>query len=237
MRPRLCFPVAGAALLAALLAAPSRALAYDALAVPCSDAPYTCGIAPIEYDKKLALPIQWSFDTGWVPANSPLQVRVYSDLWANTYVKLAGGLETSWPKALALRAPGNPEGGQFGFHYGADFGAEGKIDIDIAGYHITWQGDIPFVPQFDVQVKDDKVFHAWGFSPGVKLSSTTQPQQLASVSIGDLIGSPIPGGATTVRRRETVWEESGSPSAERGRCRAPSGRPGNEIGKKTAAAY
>jgi MYXO-CTERM domain-containing protein len=193
MRPRLCFPIAGAALVAALLVAPSRALAYDVLAVPCSDAPYTCGIAPVTFDKQFELPITWDFDTGGVPSNSPLQVRIFSHLWAETYVSLAGSLETSWPKAFALRAPGKPEGGKFGFHYGADFGAEAKIDINVAGYHITWQGDVPFIPQFDVQVKNDKVFNAWGFPPGVTLSSTTAPQQLASVSIGDLIGSPIPG--------------------------------------------
>src|SRR5262245_35917637 len=107
MRSRLCFPIAGAILGAALLAAPSEALAYDSLAAPCGSAPYTCGLAPIKFEKKFELPIQWSFDTGWVPAGSPLQVHIWADVWANTYVKLAGGLETSWPKAFALRTPGN----------------------------------------------------------------------------------------------------------------------------------
>ena len=184
------FTVAAAAF---MILAPSQAHAYDVLATPCASAPLGCGVGSIKFDKVDALPIQWSFDTGWVPQGSPLQVHIWADVWANTHVALAGELQTEWPTAMTLHAPGNKEGGDFGFHYGADFGAQGKVTISVLGKSYSWQGDIPYVPQFDLQVKDDKVFDAWGYAPGITLKGETMPQKLASVSVASLIGASIPG--------------------------------------------
>jgi MYXO-CTERM domain-containing protein len=177
---------------AVLLASPRASADPVILAAPCSDDPLYCERGPIKFDRTDALPIQWSFDTGWVPQSSPLQVHIWADIWANTHVALAGDLVSSWPDALVLEAPGNQEGGDFGFHYGADFGAQGKVSINIAGKTYSWQGDIPYIPQFDLQVKDHKAFTAWGYAPGVKLSGLTNPQKIASVGLKDIIGG-IPG--------------------------------------------
>lgn len=182
-----------AAALGATLALSSPAQAYDVLAVPCSDAPLTCGIADVSFEKVDALPIEWSFDTGWIPQGSPLQVHLWAGVYANTYVDLAGALRTSWPQAFVLEAPGKLEGGAFGFHYGAEFHAQAMIDINVLGQHFTWVGDIPYVPQFDLQVKADQVFNAWGYAPGVTISGKTNPQTMISVSIGDIVGGSIPG--------------------------------------------
>lgn len=192
MRLRFASLAATSAAALALLA-PTRARAYDVLATPCAAAPLTCGIGAIKFDRVDALPIQWSFDTGWVPQGSPLEVHVWADVWANTHVALAGQLETAWPTAMTLQAPGNKEGGDFGFHYGADFGAQGKVTISVLGKSYSWTGDIPYVPQFDLQVKDAKTFDAWGYAPGVGLKGETMPQKIASVSVGSLIGGSIPG--------------------------------------------
>ena len=105
---------------------------------------------------------------------------------------LAGSLVSSWPEAMTLEAPGAKEGGDFGFHYGADFGAQGKVTIKVAGKDYSWTGDIPYIPQFDLEVQDHEVFDAWGYDPGVKLSGITQPQKIASVGLKDIIGG-IPG--------------------------------------------
>ena len=178
---------------AVLLASPRASADPTTLAAPCGDDPLYCEAGgPLKFDKTDALPIQWSFDTGWVPGNSPLQVHIWADIWANTHVALAGDLVTSWPDALTLEAPGNKEGGDFGFHYGADFGAQGKVSIKVAGQTYSWTGDIPYVPQFDLEVKDHKIFDAWAYAPGVKLSGLTQPQKIASVGLKDIIGG-IPG--------------------------------------------
>ncbi len=191
MRPRFTFCAVATAAVAVL--ASSRAQAYDVLAVPCDSAPLTCGVGGIKFDKTDALPIQWSFDTGWVPQGSPLQVHLWADIWANTHVSLAGELQTSWPTAMTLEAPGNKEGGDFSYHYGADFGAQGMVSISVLGKSFSWQGDIPYVPQFDLEIQKDQVFDAWGYAPGITISGVSMPQQLADVSISDIIGSSIPG--------------------------------------------
>jgi MYXO-CTERM domain-containing protein len=177
---------------AVLLASPWAKAAPTVLATPCGDDPLYCARGAIQFDRTDALPIEWSFDTGWVPQGSPLKVHIWADIWANTHVALAGSLVSSWPEAMTLEAPGDKEGGDFGFHYGADFGAQGQVTINIAGKDYSWTGDIPYIPQFDLQVKDHKVFDAWGYEPGVKLSGVTMPQKIASVGLKDIIGG-IPG--------------------------------------------
>ena len=190
VRPALVSALGVAAL---LLVAPRAKADPPVVATPCGDDPLYCESGgPLKFDKVDALPIQWSFDTGWVPGNSPVQVHIWADIWANTHVALAGRLVSSWPDALTLEAPGNKEGGDFGFHYGADFGAQGKVSIKVAGQTYSWTGDIPYVPQFDLEVKDSKIFDAWAYSPGVKLSGLTSPQKIASVGLKDIIGG-IPG--------------------------------------------
>jgi hypothetical protein len=201
MRLPFARPLASSLALGAALAAlyPARAEAYDVLAKPCAAEPLTCGTGSIAFSEVNALPIQFNFDTGWVPAGSPVQVHVFANVWANTHVSLTGALQTSWPAAMTLTAPGDKtdgvstKGGDFGFHYGADFGAQGMVSISIAGVSYNWEGNLPFVPQFDFEVEADQGFDAWGYAPGVTVSSTTMPQQLASIDVSDLIGVSIPG--------------------------------------------
>lgn len=181
----------GAALAAS---APARsALAYDSLAKPCNSDPQTCQIASIAFSHKDALPIEWAFDTGWVPANSPLQVHLWAGVYANTAVSMKGALETTWPEALVLATPGDKDGGHLGYHYGAEIGAQGKVEVEVAGQKYSWVGDLPYIPQFDFQVEAAGVFDAWGFPPGVTLASKTQQQTLAQIGISDIIGGSIPG--------------------------------------------
>ncbi len=198
MRSRFTRPLATAlALGAALVAtAPAAAHAY-VLATPCTSAPLTCGTAAIAFSQVDALPIQFNFDTGWVPQGSPVQVDIVANVWASTHVSLTGSLVTSWPATLTLAAPGDPAegalGGDFGFHYGADFAAQGQVDITVAGQTYSWLGNLPYVPQFNLEVLADQPFDAWGYAPGVTLSSTTQPQQIASIDLSSIIGGSIPG--------------------------------------------
>jgi MYXO-CTERM domain-containing protein len=192
MRPRLAL-LLGAALASFAALAPANAHAYDVLAAPCASQPLTCGVGPVSFTKVDALPIQFNFDTGWVPSGSPVQVHLWADVWANTHVTLAGKLQSAWPMAMTLDAPGDHEGGQFGFHYGADFGAQGKVTISVAGQTYSWTGDIPYVPNFDFEVKADQGFDAWGWQPGVTLKSKTMPAEIASVDLSTIIGTSIPG--------------------------------------------
>src|SRR5512135_94879 len=101
MRARFTFAIAAAI----TVLAPASAYAYDSLAAPCATDPNNCGIGAIWYDKTDALPIQFNFDTGWVPQGSPLQVHIWADVWANTHVSLTGQLQNEWPSAMTLSAP------------------------------------------------------------------------------------------------------------------------------------
>lgn len=183
----------GACLGAAVSLHAGGAHAYDRLATSCVEDPRYCQIAPITYDRVDALPIEWAFDTGWVPQNSDLQVHLWAGVYANTRVSLSGQLETTWLPALTLATPGDPGGGFLGFHYGVEIGAQAMVNISIAGQTYTWVGDIPYIPQFDFQVESGTTFDAWGWKPGAHIESTTAPQKLIQVGIADIIGGSIPG--------------------------------------------
>jgi MYXO-CTERM domain-containing protein len=186
-------PALALATLGLLLTSRRAEAAYDVLALPCDVDPLTCGVGAVSFSKTDTLPIDWHFDTGWVPQGSPLSVHIWADIWASTSVSLAGALQNAWPKPMTLSAPGRSEGANFRFHYGADFGAQAKIDVSVLGQHYSWLGDIPYVPQFDLEVQDERVFDAWGYTPGISISGATTPQTLATVSISDIVGSSIPG--------------------------------------------
>src|SRR5690242_460678 len=92
--------------LAATLLMPASAEAKGPVpATPCNADPFFCERAGIQFDRVDALPIEWKFDTGWVPQNSPLQVHIWAGVYANTHVSLAGALVTTWPQAFDLETP------------------------------------------------------------------------------------------------------------------------------------
>lgn len=175
------------------LAVESEALAYDQLAVPCAAAPWYCETAPIRFDHTDSLPIEFQFDTGWVPANSPLQVHIWAGLYAHTRVSVQGALETTWPESLTLATPGDKNGGGLAFRYGMETGAEAKLDVEVLGQKYSWTGDIPYSPQIDFQVKAEESFDAWAFDPGKTVSKKTLPQKVANVGLASIIGGSIPG--------------------------------------------
>jgi len=187
---RTIFPATLLALLA--LAIPETANA-EIVAVGCDADPDWCKTGALSFARSDSLPIEWQFDTGWVPANSPLQLHLFAGVYATTRVSLKGALETSWPEALILRTPGQPEGGLLGYHYGVELGAKAKIHVTVAGQDYDWTGDVPYIPQIDFQVEGEQVFDAWGFDPGVTLSSKTMPVTIIQVGVGDIVGGSIPG--------------------------------------------
>lgn len=197
MRPRsrhLLAPLlsGSAALLGFLVTTPARA-GNLSVAVPCEDDVSTCAVASIGYALKDSLPIEWGFDTGWVPPGSPLQVHLMAGLYANTSVSLSGQFATEWPEAFLLTAPGKENGGRLQFHYGLEVVAEAMVQISVLGQNFSWTGPIPYVPQVDFQVDADELFDTWAYAPGHSASGTSAVQKLAKVSIGDIIGSSIPG--------------------------------------------
>lgn len=183
----------GLGVAAATLLVPSAALAYDVLAIDCAAQPTHCKTAAVSFALEDASPAQWMIDTGWVPQGSGLQVHLLAAVHANMQLGLSGALEASWPEALLLRAPGDPGGGSFGVHYGVEVVAEGKVQVTVLGQTFSWTGDLPYVPQVDFQVEEQGDFDAWGFAPGYAVTGTTQPQTVADIGLGAIIGASIPG--------------------------------------------
>lgn len=177
--------------LAAAAVTSSDAGAFE-LAARCADNLPKCEGANIAFSKTVALPVQGGFDTGWVPANSPLQVHLFAQLYAESSVDLAGKLRTSWPEPLTLATPGTPGAGALSIHYGVDVGAEAALTITVLGQTYSWTGDIPFVPQFDFQVDASETFDPWAFD-GFSVDGSTMQETLAQVDVTDLIGASIPG--------------------------------------------
>jgi hypothetical protein len=193
LRTSLYRRIVPAALLGLAALAIPRAAAAEVIADGCPDDQDWCKTGDIAFSRRDSLPIEWSFDTGWTPANSPLQLHLWAGVYATTNVSLAGALETRWPEALLLRTPGKPGGGRIGYHYGVELGAQAKIHITVAGQDYDWTGDVPYIPQVDFQVEAAQDFDAWGFDPGVTLASKTMPVTIIQVGIGDIVGGSIPG--------------------------------------------
>lgn len=234
MRRRSLLRAAGAPLLAAIGFAAVALTAAEAsagpkVATPCADDPLHCEKAPIGFSYIDSLPVEWAFDTGWVPQNSPLQVHIWAGIYANTRASLSGSYITSWnaeePGILGLATPGNPMGGVLSFHYGAELGAQGAVHVSILGQQFDWVGDLPYIPQFDFQLEAEDKFDAWAFPPGFKLTGQTAQQKLAQISIASIIGGSIPGvdGGfeldvamqldATYTTTQIVMTEAGSPVA------------------------
>lgn len=182
-----------------LMTATAHAQSSPPLAEPCEQTPDLCRVAPLVFDETTASPLEWSFDSGWVPPGSALQVRLQSLFAANTRVRLEGMAYTEWlvpgnDSQLVFDVPGLPDGGLLEYHYGVAVLADGKVQINLSPFpSIGWQGPIPYVPQVDLQVENSTVFDAWGWEPGVTSASSSQPQRVAQVDITQLLGVNVPG--------------------------------------------
>lgn len=168
-------------------AAPSGA---TVIAQYCTDTDLECTFAPIAFDKTNKLPIAFDFDTGFIPKNSDLQVRLFAKLPAFTRIKMEGELETTWPEPMTVATPGGGDG-LLQFEYGLELGAEAKIDLTVLGVGIKWQGDIPFVPQVDFKMVGQKEFASWAFDPnGVEASGLSPKLRLFDVNLLGMVGIP-----------------------------------------------
>ncbi len=161
------------------------------LAYYCGGADLECTIAgPLEYAKTIQLPFAFDWDTNWIPNGSPLQVRFYVKMPAETTVELDGQLQTTWPQSMTLATPGGSRG-FLGFDYGLEVGAKARIDANVAGIPIKWSGDIPYVPQIDFHMKGATLFTPWAFAPnGAKASAFTKSFTLFDVNLLGLAGVP-----------------------------------------------
>jgi hypothetical protein len=187
----------------------------EVIATYCSATDLECTTAPLAYAKTVELPIAFDFDTGWVPSGSSLQVRFFLKIPASTTVKLDGFLETTWPEPMTLATPGGPNG-LLAFDYGLELGAKAKLDVNVIGVPVKWEGDIPYVPKVDFHLKAEKKFPSWAFAPNVATATgSSEKLRVLEVNLLDLAGIPsqiskggvavdVKGGLTATYQTERI---------------------------------
>lgn len=163
------------------------------LAYYCGDAEMQCMTAPLEYEYTHDLaPWLPDIDTGWIPQNfDELQVRFVLQIPADTMVRMAGRFKATWPQPLTIATPGERTTGFLKIDYGLVVQALGKIDIEILGVGINWQGPIPYVPQVDFHLLGMEQFDPWAFQPNpVSVSAYSPTVRLFKVNVLGLAGIP-----------------------------------------------
>lgn len=155
-------------------------------ATRCSSTELTCERAPLVMSKAEKAPYDFDWDTGWVPQNSPLQIRLVARLHSRTSVSMEGTLDTTWPEPLTLSPKGTSAKGLLSIDQGLEVSAEARFTVTIASKTYTWTGNIPYVPQVDLLAKNSVVFDPWAWkSNAAKVSADTPLTKLAKFSITD----------------------------------------------------
>jgi hypothetical protein len=171
--------------------------ARTARAQDCPPDAVGCHRAPLDFehlDRRLP---SVSLDSGWVPASSPIQVRLGLAFMGETEVELGGTLATYWPFGLTMGTPGRTGEGRLRMAWGLEIVARLRFSIEIAGTRYAWEGDIPFIPVRDLRLAGETVFDPFvlpGATPRpVVVRDTTDAVPIIRVGLSSIIGSSIPG--------------------------------------------
>ena len=157
-----------------------------------------------------------SFDSGWVPPGSPIQLRVVFFLGGNTEIDMGGTVLTSWPAPITVDVPGRPGTGALRMDYGIEVAVMLRFDVTVAGIRYTWTGNIP-IPELpeDMRMTAEGMFDPW-LLPGaparpISVRDTTEPVPIVRYdALGGLIPVPGVGGgiAVTLQGDLTVGYQS-----------------------------
>ena len=150
-----------------------------------------CTRAPIAYRWREGLPVEFDFDTGWVPSGAPVQVRLRAALAGHTEVAAAGELVGSWPEPLRLRTVGTPGAGSLSVDYGVQFSARIRLALNVDGRTLSWEGAIPYTPMIDFRAMASTPFDPWAWRD-VMTAGRTMRVRVADVPLTDAIVR-IPG--------------------------------------------
>lgn len=151
-----------------------------------------------------------SFDSGWLPNGSPLQLRAIVTASSESFVSMDATSTTAWhaepypaedgtwDAALSNRIPGDIDGGLLRVDYGFSFRVFIRFNARVAGQQITFEREInvPGVPM-DLRIFDEANFDPFVFAPGeVVVEDTTEPITVLGGSLGDLVNLPsgVDGG-------------------------------------------
>ncbi len=137
------------------------------------------------------------FDSGWVPAGAPLQVRATFQLAGETQIAMGGAPTASWPEPIEVQIPGRDGTGYFSINYGMETHAYFRFNVEVAGirYRFEDEIDIPFIPA-DLRFADEADFDPFELPPGlgVMLDDRTSRFALVELDLAGPIGIPGVGG-------------------------------------------
>ncbi len=194
MRARSVFLVAALGAGSLGLASPALAGA-PSVASMCSPVNVTCERATLAASKSDKAPYDFDWDTGWVPANSPIQVRFALKVHNRTQVNLGGTLDSTWPDPITLTPKGTMQTGLIAIDDGLEVVAQGKFTVTVLGKTYSWTGNLPGLPNVELLAKGSEKFDPWAYKeagnpPTVSADSPTT--KLAQVDLTKIIVN-IPG--------------------------------------------
>jgi MYXO-CTERM domain-containing protein len=129
------------------------------------------------YENQLLGFDDFGLDTGWIPANSPVQMRFYASA-ANTVAStMTGDAFYDW-RTEELRFVGAPMGGFFNYDVGIELYAGVKVDVALA----QWESDL--LGPYDFVIDET----AW-FTPYLLEGNPERPATIASKTDGVTIAS------------------------------------------------
>ena len=166
----------------------------DVIASYCAGEDLACTTAKLFYEKQVELPIAFDWDTGWIPSGKDIQVRFFVKVPAYTRVELGGHLNTQWPQPMTHSVVGQRETGLIFFDYGFEIGAKGKAKktVKVLGkeYGIDWEGDLPYLPNYNYHLKGAKVFTPWAFEESLPAQAFSPRITILDVNVLGPLGVP-----------------------------------------------
>ena len=165
------------------------------VAKACADPVDRCQQATFLVSKTDKIAADFDFDTGWLPAGSPVQVRLVAFLHGRTRVDLGGTLDATWPDPITMAPKGRPTTGVLAIDDGFEVKAQGRFHVTVAGKDYDWTGDLPGLPGVDLATTQSIVFDPWAWKGGAvtpTVSGKTGTITLAKVPLTSSI-IPIPG--------------------------------------------
>ena len=165
------------------------------IATQCTALDTKCQRGAFTVSKSEKIAADFDFDTGWLPAGAPVQVRLLTYLHGRTRVDMGGTIDATWPDPIRLRPEGVRETGLLAIDDGVVVKAMVRFKVDVAGKEYKWEGDIPGVPKVDVASISHIHFDpfAWKGAPlPPQTSGKTKQMELFKVPVTDSF-IPIPG--------------------------------------------
>lgn len=161
----------------------------------CTDLDLKCQRGAFTVSKSEKIDADFDFDTGWLPKDAAVQVRLLSYLHGRTRVDMSGTVDAYWPDPIRLRPDGVRAGGLLAIDDGVVVKAMVRFKVTVAGKDYKWEGDIPGVPKVDLASISNVKFDPWAWK-GAPLppqtSGKTMQIELWKVPLTDAI-IPIPG--------------------------------------------